>query len=200
MTSPAVDLWWLPVGAGGHVVVHTSRWWELFRAHREHRRPGPLFHAALEVFDGDCRSVIEMTPAWGQPPGSRGVVADGPVGVRWFGACRFLRYEVRCWKDGSIPDRDWAVGPPTRFALSPVDARTLLGRVATVPPLTWGRDAFGIGDMWNSNSLVSWLLHTSGIDARRLTPPDGGSAPGWHSGIAAALTGAGDQGRHDTRP
>lgn len=27
--SPHADPWWLPVGAGGHVVIHTSRWGEL---------------------------------------------------------------------------------------------------------------------------------------------------------------------------
>ncbi|MEP7763296.1 hypothetical protein [Sanguibacter sp. 25GB23B1] len=191
MTGPHVDLWWLPVGAGGHVVIHTSRWWELLRARREHRHPRPLFHAALEAFDGDGRYVIEMTPAWGQPAGSRGVVANGPVGAQRLGRLRSFRYEVRCWEDGTIPDKDWAVGPPARFALTPDDARALLGRVATVPPLTWGRDVLDVGDMWNSNSLVSWLLHTSGIDASDLAPPHGGSAPGWRSGIAAAMLPAG---------
>ena len=66
-------LWWLPVGAGGRVVVHTSGWWEWYRAWREHRRPAPLFHAALEVTAGDTRYVIEMAPAWGGPAGPRGV-------------------------------------------------------------------------------------------------------------------------------
>lgn len=188
MTGAHADLWWLPVGAGGHVVIHTSRWWELWGALRERRRPRPLFHAALEVFDGDVRHVIEMTPAWGGPTGSRGVVAYGPVGARWLGASRLFRYEVRCWRDGTIPDRAWAVGPPTRLALSSVEARALLARVPVVPSLVWGRDAFGIKDMWNSNSLISWLLHTSGINAAEMTPPGGGSAPGWRSGIVAATT------------
>lgn len=186
MTEPHVALWWLPVGAGGHVVIHTSRWWELLNARREHRRARPLFHAALEVFDGDARHVIEMTPVWGGPAGSRGVVADGPVGARWLGASRLFRYEVRCWREGTIPDRAWALCPPTELRLSAGEVRALLARVSDVPRLVWGRDAFGVGDMWNSNSLISWLLHTSGIDAAQLTPPRGGSAPGWRSGIAAA--------------
>lgn len=186
MTDPHAALWWLPVGAGGHVVIHTSRWWELLNALREHRRARPLFHAALEVFDGHARYVIEMTPAWGGPAGSRGVVAGGPVGARWLGASRLFRYEVRCWRDGTILDRASATGPPTRLVLSSVQARALLSRASEVPRLVWGRDAFGIKDMWNSNSLISWLLHTSGINAAQLTPPGDGSAPGWRSGIAAA--------------
>lgn len=166
---------------------HTSRWWEVLRARRERRRPRPLFHAAMEVFDGDARYVIEMTPAWGQPAAARGVVATGPVGVRWFGASRFFRYEVRCWQGGEIPDRAWAPVDPLRFPLGVAEVRALLERVPLVPRLTWGRDAFAIGDMWNSNSLIAWLLQTSGIDAAAIAPPGKGSAPGWRSGIAAAV-------------
>lgn len=186
MTPAYADLFWLPVGAGGHIVKHTSRWWELVRVRREHRDPRPLFHAALEVFDGDARYMIEMTPAWGQRATSRGVVATGPVGVRWLGVSPFFRYEVRRWKGGDIPDRSWAIGAPMRFPLTRSGARELLARVPSVPRLTWGRDVFGTGDMWNSNSLIAWLLHTAGIDADRLDPPKGGSAPGWRSGITAA--------------
>ncbi|GAA1808976.1 hypothetical protein [Nesterenkonia flava] len=179
MTDPHAALWWLPVGAGGHVVIHTSRWWELLNALRERRGARPLLHAALEVFDGHPRYVIEMTPAWGGPAGSRGVVATGPVGARWLGASRLFRYEVRCWRDGTIPDRDWATVPPLRLALSSVEADALLARVPEVPQLVWGRDVLGIDDMWNSNSLISWLLHTSGINEAQLSPPGHGSAPGW---------------------
>lgn len=185
MSGAHVDLLWLPVGAGGHVVVHTSRWWEWLHARREHRSPRPLFHAALEVFDGGARHVIEMTPAWGHRQPDRGVVATGPVGLAWLGGVRLFSYEVRCWHEGIIPDREWAVGPPVRFDMSRPEAAELLSRVHHLPRLTWGRDAFGIGDMWNSNSVVSWLLLSSGIDAAAIVPPGGGSAPGWRSGIRA---------------
>ena len=186
MTAAHVDLLWLPVGAGGHVVVHTSRWWEQAQARREHRAPRPLFHAALEAFVGGSRHVIEMGPAWGMRDPSRGVLVTGPVAMRVLGRSRLFRYEVRCWRDGDLPDRAFAVGTPTRFAMPEPEARALLRRVADVPVLTWGRDALGVGDMWNSNSLVSWLLQTSGVDAAAIVPPDNGSAPGWASGLAAA--------------
>ena len=65
-------------------------------------------------------------------------------------------------------------------------ADAVVGRVATIPRHTWGRDAVGVGEMWNSNSLVSWLLQTTGIDAAALCPPDHGLAPGGAAGIAAA--------------
>lgn len=188
MTDPHANLWWLPVGAGGHVVIHTSRWWELLRALREDRRPRPLFHAALELFDGESSYVIEMAPAWGGPAGTRGVVAVGPVGLRLLGASRLFRYEVRCWRGGAIPDKDWAVGPPRRIGLSPSAARDLLARVREVPLLVWGRDPFAIADMWNSNSLISWLLESVRVDATQFTPPGEGCAPGWRTGIVAART------------
>ncbi len=138
------------------------------------------------MFVDGVRYVIEMGPAWGQRVESRGVVATGPVGLRWLGRSRFFRYEVRCWSDGVLPDRAFAVESPIAFSLAARDAQALLARVAEVPRYVWGRDALGIGDMWNSNSLVSWLLETAGIDAARVAPPLGGRAPGWAAGIAAA--------------
>jgi hypothetical protein len=39
--------------------------------------------------------------------------------------------------------------------------------------------------MWNSNSVVAWLLERSGHDAD-LRPPGGGRAPGWAAGVALA--------------
>lgn len=196
-------LWWLPVGAGGHVVIHTSRWWERYRAWREHRDPRRLFHSALEVFiepggHGPRRHVIEMAPAWGRLDPSVIVVASGPVGLACLGRSPLFRYAVRCWPEGRIPDRDHAPAPPTVLILPAADAEALLRRVPEVPGHTWGRDVPGVGDMWNSNSLVSWLLETSGLDAGDLRPPDGGAAPGWTAGIVAAR--AGTASGHAPRP
>jgi hypothetical protein len=50
----------------------------------------------------------------------------------------------------------------------------------------WGRDEFAAGEMWNSNSLISWLLVQSGLDAESLHPPLAGRAPGWGAGIVVA--------------
>lgn len=185
----SVALWWLPVGAGGHVVIHTSRWWEAVRAWRGRRPRRSLFHAALEVEVGSARTVIEMAPAWGNPGTSdaeRGVVATGPVGMRWLGASRLFRYEVRRWEGGDIPDRDTAPAPPTRLQIAPARAQMVLDRVGDVPRHVWGRDPLGMGDMWNSNSLIAWLLESCGVGAASHVPPAGGDAPGWRAGIAAA--------------
>ena len=40
--------------------------------------------------------------------------------------------------------------------------------------------------MWNSNSLISWLLARSGIETAPIHPPLGGRAPGWHAGLVVA--------------
>ncbi len=186
MSTSGAELWWLPVGAGGHVVIHTSRWWEVLQARREHRRPRPLFHAALEVFVDDRRYVIEMTPVWGQPAEARGIVATGPVGLRLLGRFRIFRYEVRAWPDGVLPDRAYAVGSPVTIPLTDEQAHAILDHVPRVPMLTWGRNVPPSGDMWNSNSLISWLLTLIGVEAAQLTPPTHGDAPGWAAGIAEA--------------
>jgi hypothetical protein len=40
--------------------------------------------------------------------------------------------------------------------------------------------------MWNSNSIIAWILERSGIDASTIHPPPSGRAPGWNAGIAVA--------------
>lgn len=65
-------------------------------------------------------------------------------------------------------------------------ARRLLDLVASVPALIWGRDELGTGEMWNSNSVISWLLTTGGLPADTFQPPAGGRAPGWEAGIVTA--------------
>ena len=59
-----------------------------------------------------------------------------------------------------------------------------------LPVLTWGRDEQRLGDMWNSNSLISWLLVRGGIDVGAIAPPPRGRAPGWTAGVRAATAGA----------
>jgi hypothetical protein len=40
--------------------------------------------------------------------------------------------------------------------------------------------------MWNSNSVISWLLARSGLPTEVIRPPAGGRAPGWHAGLVVA--------------
>jgi hypothetical protein len=40
--------------------------------------------------------------------------------------------------------------------------------------------------MWNSNSLISWLLERGGLGVEAVQPPVGGRAPGWDAGLVVA--------------
>ncbi len=197
MSTPAasVTLYWLPLGAGGRFVRRNGRLFEGLVARHQHRAACDLYHSALEVRIGDDRFVIEMTPVWGNGPADRGVVREGPVGSRWLGRSALFRYEVRRWPDGRIPDVGEAVASPRRVSADLTAAVELLRLVPLVPALTWGRDELQVHDMWNSNSLTSWLLARSGHAMDNIGPPANGRAPGWHAGLAAAA-GRTDTGDH----
>lgn len=168
MSQALVRLWWLPVGAGGHVVTRTSRWWERWRAMREKRPPQQLFHSALEVTTDGSRYAIEMTPAWGQGSGPRGVVATGPVGLRSLGALRLFRYEVRCWRSGEIPDLAYAPAPPVDLRVTSGCAGDLITRVAEVPRLVWGAKS---ARRRHVELQLPHLLAAANLGARRRGPP-----------------------------
>ena len=130
--------------------------------------------------------MIEMTPQWGLPSVDRGVVAEGAVGAAALGGSRLFRYEVHRWRDGVIPDLAEAVGGARRLSDDAEHARRVLELAPDFPARTWGRDEQAAGDMWNSNSLTSWLLARSGHDVDDLAPPAHGRAPGWAAGLAVA--------------
>jgi hypothetical protein len=178
----AVDLYWLPLGAGGHSVRLNGRVYEAVVARLERRARCALYHSALEVRVPDGRFVVEVAPA--RP--DTGSVATGSVGLRGAGWLRLFRYEVRCALDGVIPDVAEAVESPHRITDDPARARRLLELVRDVPTPVWGRDELRAGEMWNSNSMISWLIAQSGLDAASIRPPRGGRAPGWNAGIAVA--------------
>ncbi|MGD9694446.1 MAG: hypothetical protein AB7V42_02165 [Thermoleophilia bacterium] len=184
--SAAVDLWWLPLGAGGRVVPACGRAYEAVAAALARRERRALYHAALLVTLAGELTAIELAPAWGTPPGPHGVVATGSVGVAGAGRLPLLRYEVRRWRGGAISDLDHAAAGPITASTDPAVARRLLELVPAVPLHVWGRDAVGAGDMWNSNSVIAWLLLISGAVARLPDPPAGGRAPGWRAGAVAA--------------
>jgi hypothetical protein len=46
----------------------------------------------------------------------------------------------------------------------------------------------GTGEMWNSNSVIAWVIARSGIDAESIQPPQGGRPPGWRAGVVVAHT------------
>ena len=183
--SGSVVLLWIPLGAGTRSVRFNGVVYEALRASRERRERQVLYHSALEVVVPEGRFAIEMTPIPDRRGRDRGVVCEGPVGIRVAARFRIFRYEIRRWRDGVIPDADKAASSD-RVTDDHDQAQRVLDVLPSVPTPVWGRDELGAGEMWNSNSVISWVLSRAGIDAQRLRPPSDGRAPGWSSGLEVA--------------
>ncbi len=171
-----------------------GRLFEAVVSRLEKRSANDLYHSALVVRVPEVEFVIEM--AWPIPAGDgalRGVVVEGAVGSSWTRSLRVLRYEIRRWPGGVIPDIDEAVDSPQRLTDDPLLAQRVLELVSVVPTPVWGRDELQAGEMWNSNSLISWLLASSGLNVEAASLPANGRAPGWHAGLVVAR-------RHETPP
>lgn len=181
-----VDLYWLPLGAGGHFVRLNGRVYEACDAAIHHRSRYDLYHSALEVHTPSGRYVIEQTPVPDGRGDRRGVVAVGAVGSRWAARLRIFRYEIRRWRDGVIPDLSDAVESPRRLTADPSVAQRLLDLAPSVPTLVWGRDEVHAGEMWNSNSIIAWMIVSAGLDVAQARLPVRGRAPGWQAGIVVA--------------
>ncbi|HET8651826.1 MAG TPA: hypothetical protein VFM13_04545 [Gaiellaceae bacterium] len=106
-----IHLYWLPLGAGGHSVRLNGRIFETLAAVLDRRDRCDLYPSALQVDVREARFVIEQAPVWRQRD-QRGVVTEGAVGIRALGRLPLFRYEVRRWREGSIPDVEEAVESP----------------------------------------------------------------------------------------
>ncbi|HEX4905488.1 MAG TPA: hypothetical protein VFU93_08550 [Acidimicrobiales bacterium] len=182
----SVDLYWIPLGAGHHSVRCNGIVYEALHATIERRARCDLYHSVLAIDLEPDRFWVEMTPVPDGHGDWRGVVAEGPVGVRAFGRLRLFRYEIRRWRDGVVPDLAYAVASPIRLTDDAVVARRVFDVLPRVPTLVWGRDERATGDMWSCNSVISWTLSTAGIDVAGIPLPPRARAPGWHAGVALA--------------
>src|SRR5919197_2174734 len=119
-----IELYWLPLGAGGWFVRLNGRIWEAIHALLERRRPLDLYHSALQVRLPEGRFVIEN--CWPIPDGhgaSRGVVLEGAVASRRIARWRVFRYEVRRWRGGVIADAGEAGARPRALGPHPGPGR-----------------------------------------------------------------------------
>lgn len=180
-----LDLYWIPLGAGARVVRTSGRIYEAVAAFVQRRPRCSLFHSALVAHTPGGTYFIEMTPV-PSVADDRGVVGGGAVGSRLLGRLRIFRYEIRRWRDGTIPDLSYAVASPVRISNDGDAIREVLGFVAQVPTPVWGRDELHAGEMWNSNSVVSWVLGRAGLLEAAGLPPGRGRAPGWDAGVEVA--------------
>ena len=181
-----VDLYWIPLGAGASVVRTSGKLFETISCLLQRRRRRALYHSALEVTVPQGRYVIEMAPVADLHGERRGVVAEGAVGAKCAKRFRMFRYEIRCWRQGSIADASEAPGGPVTATSDLATAQRILDLAWSVPTPVWGRDELARGEMWNSNSVTSWLIARGGINMTPIQPPRGGRAPGWTSGLVVA--------------
>jgi hypothetical protein len=182
----SVALYWIPLGAGAHSVRINGILYEAMCAAIERRSRRKLFHSVLAVTLPFGRYMIEMTPTPDRAGHERGVVAQGPVGLRPLRCLRLFRYEVRRWRDGTVPDLDFAVECPIIVSTDPVVARAVFDLVPKVPALTWGRDESQAGEMWSCNSVTSWALTAAGLEPDAIAMPPRSRAPGWDAGVTVA--------------
>jgi hypothetical protein len=181
-----VDLYWIPLGAGGHSVRFNGMVYEAISSLIDRRPRCDIYHSALTIHVPDGLFAVEMTPIPNRRGWERGVVAEGAVGSRWAGHLRIFRYEVRRWRDGVIPDLRFAIAPPVRLTDELPAAERILEVLPSVPTVVWGRDELRTGEMWSCNSIISWALTRAGLNTRSVALPFGGRAPGWQAGIAVA--------------
>jgi hypothetical protein len=137
-TPFGVDLYWIPLGAGGHSVRLNGKVFEAIAACCARRSRGDLYHSALEVSGRDGRFTIEMTPIPDDHGSVRRVVSEGAVGARFAGRFRLFRYEIRRWREGVIPDAADAVSGPIHVASDVTQAQRVLHLVPSVPMRVWG--------------------------------------------------------------
>ena len=185
--QPTLHLYWIPLGAGTRVVRISGTIYETVIALFQRRPLQKLYHAALIATTDTGRTTVEVAPI---PDNhgrrDRGVVAEGIVGSRLLGRFRLFRYEVRRWAGGEIPDLSYAVGDPVAITDDLTRIAEILDLLPSVPTPVWGRDELGNGEMWNSNSVISWTLSRAGFDLEAVMPPGNGRAPGWDAGILTA--------------
>jgi hypothetical protein len=182
-----VDLYWIPLGAGAHIVKVSGAVFEAIAAVCHHRKRRALYHSALVIHVPEGRFVVEQAPVPDlEGKGRRGVVAEGSVGVRWAGRFRIARYEIRRWRGGTIPDVGEAVASPVRITADLAVAQQILDVLPSIPTPVWGRDEMGTSEMWNLNSVIAWALACGGADVDTVRPPTDGRAPGWSAGLAVA--------------
>ncbi len=182
--APAsVDLYWLPLGAGGRVVRWCGRLYESWAAWREHRDRAALFHAGLMLRLDDTAFAVEMGPVWNVTEPDRGVLLEGPSARGGSAVSGLPATRCGAGRAATFPDLARRCDP-VRTTHEP---GTVAGRPGRAPAAaaahTWGRDELGAGEMWNSNSAVAWH---SRAPATTWTPSDRRPAAGRPGGRPAS--------------
>ena len=191
MTSPpsAVDLYWIPLGAGGRLVRFNGRC-----SRRSPPLAGTGHDATSTTRSSSSRSTATATrSSWRRRPTAIGSAGGwwrrGPSGAAISAGCPCSATRSVSWRGGTIGDLGEAVGGPRRLSRDPGLARRLLDLVPAVPAARLGADKLHTGEMWNSNSVIAWLIAGAGVATELVAPPAHGRAPGWQAGLAVARRG-----------
>ena len=102
-SAATVDLYWIPLGAGAHVVRISGKLFEAVLALVERRSRLDLYHSALVISSPEDCFVIEQAPVPDRYGERRGVVAQGPVGMRWLGRFEFSATRSGAGETGRSP-------------------------------------------------------------------------------------------------
>lgn len=182
-----LELFWLPLGAGGHSVRVNGKVYEALLARAQRRASRDLYHAALvaELPDGH--------PLSRSGPSGTGSPAP-PIAARW---CRARSACVR-WAVAVVPLRGAALagrshpGPRVRRG-RPASSHRRRGRRTTCPRR---RDRRAGADLGPRRARArgdvelqlrhTWVLVRAGLDPSEVQPPSSGRAPGFDAGLAAA--------------
>ena len=148
------------------------------------KKPGGKLLPSAHAVDREYRVISALYPTGFPVARPYALCTDDSVAGAMFYVMEMV--EGRIIWDGVIPDVAEAVESPRRLRTDPALAQRVLDLVPAVPALVWGRDESGAGEMWNSNSLVAWLIARSGLAAESVRPPTGGRAPGWDAGLVIA--------------
>jgi hypothetical protein len=116
----AVDLYWLPLGAGGHFVRLNGRVYEALAARLQRRPACDLYHSALQIELPEGTFVIEQAPVHDWSGAERGVVAEGAVGTRWAGRSSATRSG-----SGAVATYRTSPRPSTAPGASAITSRSL---------------------------------------------------------------------------
>jgi hypothetical protein len=129
--------------------------------------PAGVYTAPVVEFSAPRNRTPQELPAQ-----SVGVAVLG-LGHAAVGRC--CSRELPAWRDGTIADAGWAVASPRVLSRDPDRARRVLELVGELPRPVWGRDELGAGEMWNSNSVIAWLLARAGLAVENIRTPAGPS-------------------------
>ena len=184
--AAAADLYWIPLGAGGHSVRFNGRVFEAVAAARQHRPRCDLYHAALVV---DSAAIATRSSSRRRRTPTRRAGASSPpapsgAATSAAGACSATRCAAGAADRSRTSARRSAARPGHRPIRRSPGGCSISSRPSPTP--VWGRDELHAGEMWNSNSVIAWLLATAGLPAERLHPPARGRAPGWDAGLVVA--------------